>query len=167
MDVTVTSGSRSVMDCSTWATHSHPAFVERAYWKGAVASSTFFAICFAIVRATILLKMSPTTIPLTPPSGLLKAVMRPKRSASTISSGTPSHCEQRRYLKPPSVSHPHSPARGKRWSDVIPDGPRGSTPARLPQANQEFQWGPRWKVSAGCACCTSWLRTLLGTGGVF
>ena len=52
----------------------------RAYWKGAVVSSTFLAIYFDIILATNLLIKSPTTIPLTPPSGLLSAVIRPKRN---------------------------------------------------------------------------------------
>ena len=46
MDTTVARLSRSVMVCKMWATHSHPAFVVKAHWKGAVASSAFLATCF-------------------------------------------------------------------------------------------------------------------------
>ena len=68
--------------------HSHSALVDKAYWKGAVAASACFETCFAIVRATDLRRMFPTTIALTPPSGLLNAVKRPIRMASKISPGT-------------------------------------------------------------------------------
>ena len=44
--------SRSVRVCKMWATHSHPALVENAYWKGAVAASAFLDTCLAIVLAT-------------------------------------------------------------------------------------------------------------------
>ena len=62
MDTTVARLSKSVMVCKMWATHSHPAFVVKAYWKGAVASA-FLATCFAIVLATRRRMTSPTTIP--------------------------------------------------------------------------------------------------------
>ena len=55
--------------------------VFRAHWKGAVAASTFLAICFAIVRTTSLRMMSPKTIPLTPPSGFWNAVNLPNLMA--------------------------------------------------------------------------------------
>ena len=59
-----------------------------AYWKGALATSTFSGICFAIVRTTSLRIMSPTTIPITPPSGLWSAVSRPSLMASRMVCGT-------------------------------------------------------------------------------
>ena len=34
------------------ATHSQPAFVDNAYWKGAVADSAFLETCLAMVLAT-------------------------------------------------------------------------------------------------------------------
>ena len=34
MEVIVKSGSRSVIDCNMCDTHSHPAFVDRAYLEG-------------------------------------------------------------------------------------------------------------------------------------
>ena len=49
-DTTVASGSTSVMDCNTCATHSVPALVESANWKGAVATSTARVICWLMVR---------------------------------------------------------------------------------------------------------------------
>ena len=85
-----------------------PALVDKACWKGDVAVSTFFATCLAIVRATILLTMSPTTIPRTPLSGLLSAVMRPNLMDPIWAS----NCESA------SLSR-----TGKRWSGVMPDGP--------------------------------------------
>ena len=39
MEVIVVSGSRSVIDCKMCATHSHPAFVDRVYWKRVIAST--------------------------------------------------------------------------------------------------------------------------------
>ena len=41
----------------------------------------FFVTCLAIVLATKRLKISPTTIPLTPPSGFFKAVINPCRTS--------------------------------------------------------------------------------------
>ena len=106
---TVASGSVSVKVCKTWATHSHPALDFRAYWKGAVAVSTL-AICFVIVRTTSLRILSPTTIPLTPPSGFWSAVNLP-----SLTAWHPSPCEQ--------IGHFCEEHR-KRWSDVMPDAPR-------------------------------------------
>ena len=59
MDTTAARSSLSVMVCSD----AHPAFVVETYWKGDVAFSAFLAICFAMVLATNILMMSPTTIP--------------------------------------------------------------------------------------------------------
>ena len=55
---------------------------------GAVAFSAFLATCLAIVLATRRRIMSPTTIPLTPPSGLFNVVNLPNRMPSITSSGT-------------------------------------------------------------------------------
>ena len=65
-----------------------PNLVVRAYWNGAVARSTAVANCWEIVRATNRRMMSPATMPLTPPDGFCNAVNRPRRTTSTISSGT-------------------------------------------------------------------------------
>ena len=62
-DVTVVNGLISVKPWSAWATHSHPAFVRRACWYGAVATSTALPNCWAIVLATSLRITSPATIP--------------------------------------------------------------------------------------------------------
>ena len=59
------------------ATHSQPAFVERPYWNGRHLCS--FGICFAMVLANRR-TMSPTMIPLTPPSGLPKLSTVPNES---------------------------------------------------------------------------------------
>ena len=61
-----------------------PRFCLPKYWKGAVAASTFLEYCWAIVRAVTLLKISPTTIPLTPPSGFWRAINLPVPQASMI-----------------------------------------------------------------------------------
>ena len=87
MDTTVSNGSTFDMDCKTCATHSVPALVESANWKGAVATSTAGVICCLMVRATSLLTMSPTTMPLTPSLGFCSAVTRPIFTTLTISSG--------------------------------------------------------------------------------
>ena len=44
-----------------------PALVVIAYWKGAVAASTALLSCWDIVRDTSLRRMSPATMPRTPP----------------------------------------------------------------------------------------------------
>ena len=65
-----------------------------AHWKGAVAFSACFGTCFAMVPvATNQCTVSPTTTPLTPPSGFCNAVNRPKRSPST--SGSLPCCQTR------------------------------------------------------------------------
>ena len=58
-------------------THSQPTLLLSAYWWGAGASSASFMTCFEMVLATSRLRMSPTTMPRTPPSGLLNATIRP------------------------------------------------------------------------------------------
>ena len=75
MDTTVVRSPPSVMVCRMWATHSHPALVVKAYWKGAVAFSAFLATCFATV--------------LTPPSGFLSAVKRPNPDQPPLHLPTP------------------------------------------------------------------------------
>ena len=55
---------------------------------GAVAFSTSEATCLATVLATSLRKMSPTTMPLTPPSGFLNATTLPNLMPSNASAGT-------------------------------------------------------------------------------
>ena len=87
MDTTVALGSGSVIVCNTCATHSHPVFALKACWKNDVACSTFLAICFAMERATSLRTVSPSTVPLAPPSGLRNAVRRPNLSPARTSVG--------------------------------------------------------------------------------
>ena len=82
MEMIVVFGSSLLNPCNACAMHSHPARVERAYWNG--ADSTASLNCCATVRATNRLTTSPVTMPLTPPSGLLRAVILPNRMASTI-----------------------------------------------------------------------------------
>ena len=97
---------------------SHPPFVHRAYWKGAVIASTFLAICLAMDLATNLLTMSPSTIPRAPPSNSLRAVIRPNRMACTIAGGT--FPEARR--EPTRAKKSGSPSFSNtvnKWSDVI------------------------------------------------
>ena len=73
-----------VSACTMCATHS--ALVERAYWRGWVAPSARSANCLAMVRATNLLNTSPTTMPLTPPSGFCSAVILPTLTTVRMSS---------------------------------------------------------------------------------
>ena len=107
---------------------SHPALVFRAYWKGAVATSTLLEICVAIVRATSLRKMSPTTIPRTPPSGFWSAVRRPSLIAPKMSWGT--WCEEfgRRFAL-------------QNWKEMVRSHPRRAwrcTTTGFPQADQKL-----------------------------
>ena len=120
MKVIVASGSRSVIDCRMCATHSHPAFVDRACWKGAVIASTFLVIGVAMDLATNLLMMSP---PRTPPSGLLRAVIRPNRMACAIASGT--FPEARREL------HSHN-LRSRYHQHDMSQGTSGSSFSKVP-----------------------------------
>ena len=53
-----------------------------------MAFSAFFEICLTIIRATRRPKMSPTTIPSTPPSGFFKDVIWPNRNPCRTSPGT-------------------------------------------------------------------------------
>ena len=57
--------------------------------EGTVAASTDLAICLAIDLAINLRRISPTTMPLTPPSGFLKAVNRPNLNPDRISRNFP------------------------------------------------------------------------------
>ena len=66
--------------CAT-GTHTLTSSAMRA-GCGAVASSTCFEICWAMVHAINLRMMSPTTMPRTPPSSLRRAVTRPIRNLS-------------------------------------------------------------------------------------
>ena len=75
-DKTVLSGWRSVRAWMACPTHSVPERLDRAYWNGAVARSTDATICLATALDTAFLNVSPTTMPLTPPVGLRKAVIR-------------------------------------------------------------------------------------------
>ena len=86
-DRTVARGSRSNNVWSVWETHSHPARVFNAHWKGAMARSTAAPICWAIVRATKRRRTSPTTMPLTPPLAFLRALIRPLRITSRARGG--------------------------------------------------------------------------------
>ena len=66
--------------------------------------------------------MSPATMPRTPPLGFCNAVMRPSRTNSTMSSGTAAlakFCAKRQNL----VMSSWFSNNGRKWSDVIPDGP--------------------------------------------
>ena len=64
MDRAVDSGSKSLRACRARAMHSLPALVASAHWKGAVAPSTAFPNCWAIVLATRCRTTSPATMPL-------------------------------------------------------------------------------------------------------
>ena len=81
-DTTVCRGFKSVNICTMCDTHSHPDFVCNSYWCGAVASSTCFEICWAMVRAINLRMISPTSMPRMPPSCLRREVTRPNRNPS-------------------------------------------------------------------------------------
>ena len=113
---TVALASWSVRTCTMCATHSQTClFVDKAHWNGAVAASDFLANCFAMVLATDLQMMSPTTISLTPPSGFANEVNRPTRMPSITSSSTPPTAN---FVPAPTTQNlPHS--RGWRTSDGL------------------------------------------------
>ena len=77
IEVTAVRGFTSHNPWRTWAMHSHPAQVDSAYWCGDVAVLTPGPSCWAMVRATKRLNTSRDTIPRTPPSGLVRTVIRP------------------------------------------------------------------------------------------
>ena len=89
-DKTVLSGWRSVKAWTACPTHSVPERVDKAYWNGPVACSNDTGICWATALDTALLNVSPTTMPLTPPVGLRKAVIRPRGIPSTTTTRTSS-----------------------------------------------------------------------------
>ena len=116
-DVTVVSGSNLVNPCNTWATHSHPVLVDKACWCGAVACWTISAICCAMVLATRHLMTSLAMIPLTPPSRFVSpnGPCQPQSEGLwLVPDGNTTENNSKFFL--PCNS-------GRRWSDVIPDGP--------------------------------------------
>ena len=77
MDTTVESRLRSVRACITCATHSHPARVDGAYWKSAVAAS---ASCGDLLRCCACYQATQNVTDhgsSAPPSGFTGAVTRP------------------------------------------------------------------------------------------
>ena len=86
-DITVASGSKSVSPWKRWEIDSQPDRVDRACWCGAVAVLNASPKLWAVVRATKRRKISPTTMPRTPPVRFLKAVIRPMRKGPAITSG--------------------------------------------------------------------------------
>ena len=70
-----------------WVTQSVPALVDNADWNGWVGASSNFENCWATVLAITRRRTSPTTMPLTPPSGFCHAISLPNLMARTISSG--------------------------------------------------------------------------------
>ena len=88
IDISVLCPSSSVSARTPLATQSVPARVDNAYWNGMHASSNMIALCWANVRATPRLNVSPATMPRTLPAPLDNAVKHPRRRASTIGSGT-------------------------------------------------------------------------------
>ena len=105
-----------------WATLSQPASMVRAYWQGAVTTSTLPAICLAIVLATNLRRMSPTTIPRMPPFEFFKAVILPILTPSTATKGA---CPRARTVANRNRSDVSLAVSRTccRWSAVIPEGP--------------------------------------------
>ena len=71
IDTTVASSASG----SVYATHSQPALAQKRT-RIVLWLSASLATYFAMVLATCLRMMSPTTIPLTPPSGFLRPVCR-------------------------------------------------------------------------------------------
>ena len=114
-DKIVALGSRSVSVWRTCETHSQPARVLNAYWKGAVAFSADDAHCFAIVRATSLRRTSLTTIPLTPPSAFFKAVTLPNRRTCRTVGGTCAPGKEVRNL----AQQRGIPVRLQQWLQVF------------------------------------------------
>ena len=147
MEVTVTPGFSSVTPCSMCATHSHPARVDNGNWWGAVATMVAGPNCCDIVLATNLRTTSPTTMPRTPPSGFLSAVILPALTMSTTTCGT---WPLERFS--PNWKSNFIPwtsdNKGLKWSLVIPDGP----PATLLLGDRRFfpkNFSSNWKGVSG------------------
>ena len=80
------------------------------------------------MRATKRLSVSPQTMPRTPPSGLERAVRRPRRIASAMGVGTTALARRQAASKSREESDSSSRS-ARRWSLVPPDGP-GAAPRR-------------------------------------
>ena len=109
--------------------------------------------------------MSPTTISLTPPSGFWSAVSRPSLMASRMVCGT---CPTESKLATcVSSSDATSLSKtGKRWSDVMPDGP-AAAPRRALLKQTRNSTESSSNCSAGWSSATTLLRSSLGSGGRF
>ena len=77
-DKMVASGFASVNACFACAMHSQSALVDKACWKGHNASFTASLNCWTTVLNVNLLITSPTTMPLTPPSGFRERRLPPQ-----------------------------------------------------------------------------------------
>ena len=99
-----------------------PAFVDNAHWKREVAASCTFPICWAIVRETNLRTTSPATMPLTPPSGFVRAVNKSKRNHPNRH-----HKHVRSRQSGTNADNNRIPLtslrKGRKCSVVMPDGP--------------------------------------------
>ena len=143
----VADSSRSVNVCRAWDTHSQPARVLSAFWNGAVAVSAFLANCWANVRATKRRKTSLTTMPLTPPDGFRRAVIRPNRNAERIDNGTSA------LARNPATWHTEAndltdSNKGNKCSEVMPDGPRAA-PRRAIRMFFANRSSSNWTNSSG------------------
>ena len=133
-------------------THTLLSWIGRS-GMGTVAASAFLENCFAIVLATSLRTMSPTTIPLTHPSGLLRDVKRPNLMASRMTCEPvplPTGTHRVKSVESASLS-----STGKKWSDVIPAGP-GAAPRRaLSRKINNSIWS-----SSICSAGSAWTSRL-------
>ena len=130
--------------CKMWATHSHPALVDKAYWKGAVATSAVSGHLLRNCSCDRPSGISPTTMPLTPPSGFLSAVSRPNLNPGEISSGVSprANADAARESNPEACSDSN---KGERCSTVVLEGP----PAAPRRAVRRQVRNSTWSISNG------------------
>ena len=142
-----------------WSTLSQPALVVRAHWNGAVAASTLADICLA----THLRRMPPTTIPHTPPSAFLNAVIRPILTPSTAAAGAWPLARTVANRKKSELSRSVSNT-GCKWFEVIPEGPAAAP--RLDERKHLMKMSSSNEKASFWASRTDCDKGALGTAGL-
>ena len=149
-------------ESSAWAMHSHPAWVESAYWCGVVADLTAGPNCWAIARATNQRITSPLTMPRMPPSGFVRAVIRLDDSTTwgtwtLANSPTWLGAKRHRPLFPklamPKRPHQRAPKSRHAWLD-FPNRPTLSNAC----ADVVLHWPP-----SPCTPCWPWSTLSVAT----
>ena len=163
MNTTVARLSRSVMVCKMWATHSHEAFVVKAHWKGAGASSAFLATCFASPRHKTSHNIFHHDLPHAPvwfPQRGQPSQSHPVQHLSWV--GPCAKIDAARDNNSESCSLSNI---GWRWSAVVPEGPPAAP--LLTARKQMRNWDSSIsKLTDGLDWITSSLNCWRGRGGL-